>query len=143
MAEQNEQGLYQYFLSNDDNPIIPILTPMEIKNVSYPLTDKVPTSDLKSPKFDWRANNWIENDSESNGQKITQLESKIATITQNADATQKAIMAGSQQNQMVAEQMTNLQKMLMAQQQTTALIAQKLGAVPNAETTTTDDGGNK
>lgn len=141
MAEQNEQGLYQYFLSNDDNPIIPILTPMEIKNVSYPLTDKVPDPSLKSPKMDWRTNTWIENDSEANGQKLAQLENKINTIDQNAQATQKAIQATGQQNQMVTEQMNNLQKSSMAEQQILALVAQKLGVVPPIDTTTTDNGG--
>lgn len=140
MAEETKQG-YQYFLSNDDYPCVPVAFPIEIKNLSYPLTDKVPDPSLKSPKMDWRTNTWIENDSEANGQKLAQLENKINTIDQNAQATQKAIQATGQQNQMVAEQMTNLQKMLMAQQQTTALIAQKLGAVPTTETTT-DNGGN-
>lgn len=113
----------------------PIELSVKMTKSIWPFVTVEPNSSFERQRFNYSTGVWEPLDEPSIGQQVTDL-------IKNAKQSDKAIQAGSEQTQLVAKQMQNLQLMMMQQQQTTALIAQKLGAVP-ATDIKDNDGGNK
>lgn len=94
-----------YYWSNDSIPFDTVEMTTELEGNQYPLV-VTPPEGLKSPKFDWATNTWVENDASSQGQQIAELVKSVKDMQKvNADVTKentelKSAIQGMQQNQL-------------------------------------------
>lgn len=94
-----------YYWSNDSIPFDTVEMTTKLEGNQYPLVVDAPEG-LKSPKFDWSTNQWVENDASSQGQQIAELVKSVKDMQKvNADVTQentqlKSAIQGMQQNQL-------------------------------------------
>ncbi len=150
---------YHYWMSTDDVPFDTITTLHEYTENHYPIVVEAPDPSLKSPKYDWfDTHKWIENEAESQGERITKVEAQVKTLDQTANKLQNTAttlattqQAATQQSQLVAKQVMASQKMMMNMQGMIASIAKQVGApetpvAPANETETNEtakDNGGK
>lgn len=128
----------QYYWSNDDTPFQTIMMPEELTENKYPIVVEAPDPSLKSPKYDWTKNQWIENDAQSQGERLNSVENKVDDLSKSIKTTQIASQATAQQNSMITKQLGANQQMLMALQKTLAGVAHSVEGLTNKD----NDGGN-
>ncbi|MCO6528585.1 MAG: hypothetical protein J6565_07350 [Lactobacillus sp.] len=76
------------YISNSDTDCEPILLAEKHEITTYPIVVEAPTG-LKSPKYDWTAHSWIENDPNSQGKQLADLKEQLDTAKQTITTIQE------------------------------------------------------
>lgn len=118
-----------YYWSNDSIPFDTVEMTTELEGNQYPLV-VTPPEGLKSPKFDWSSNTWVENDSASQGQQIAELVKSVKAL--NKDSVQV-----NKENDELKETLKTIQQ---GQQQTTMMFSQLMPLIQQLGQTTKKDG---
>ena len=102
-----------YYISNDDVACKPIYTTLELDHDSWPIVVTAPSADLKSPKYDWKNHAWVENAAESQGQKITKLETSVKSTNEAITKLQQAHTTTVQESESLTQKIDAMQQLVV------------------------------
>ncbi|RMC39551.1 hypothetical protein F5ESL0236_04660 [Lactobacillus sp. ESL0236] len=131
--EINENSMWKQigYISNSDTDCEPILLVEKHDITTYPIVIEAPTG-LKSPKYDWTAHSWIENDPNSQGAQITALKEQLATAKQTIIAVQEQQTTVSKETNGALDKIQQTQeKQAEATAQLLQMLAPMLAGKPN------------
>lgn len=101
------ETLNTYYMSDDNKAFRTVLSIETIEKTKYPFIVEAPDASIKEPKYDWTTYKWIENAQKSQGERLADVETKLAKVDEVAEQNTKtqSMVENMQKSSMQSSQM--------------------------------------
>lgn len=104
---------HRYYLSNNQYPCEVVVAAFTFPNDTYyPFVKTAPDKSLQSPKYDWSARAWVENNPAEIGRQVVQVNNRINSIADQVENLTLNDQTTAKNNETTNKQIEQMQTMI-------------------------------